>query len=453
MHNLLINTLIIRVNNYISYLKKLRDSLNEDEDIKKQPLIEKIKECHKISIKIGMSSFIKGIKELLPAKFLSNDIHEKINSQRNIFAFNNCLFDAKSKEFREISPNDYLTFTTGYDYYHDKVSQEKINEVNSILNSIFKNDIKHEWTLSQVEFVKNIFAGCLYGINHWQKIFIFTGSGSNGKTLIMKLFEIAFGGGYFKDIKSTFLTDKPTNSGSATAELVDKQYNHVLIVSEPEGELVSNTIKIHTGGDNIQSRGLYEKRVVSFQPKYTLFMLTNSIPKIKKPDSGFDRRPCVVEFPFKFVDNPTRDFEKLADRNLENKIKTDIELRNAFMWILIEQFKKMEFKKFITDAFTDEKTKDYINSLNPLSEYINEHLAPYIISGTTNKGYKSSLSYNYYKSINPNHSLSMKDFYEIMRYNQFISKTTNQGTIWCNLLDPESIEGKKAKEEWENKHK
>ena len=98
------------------------------------------------------------------------------------------------------------------------------------------------------------------------------------------------------------------------------------------------------------------------------------------------------------------------------------------------------------DGLTEGRTRDYIASLNPLLDYIDEYLQPYIVSGNAKSPYKMSALYNHYKSVNCDDKISYKDFNEIMRYNNFASKRTKIGYVWSNLIDPTSDYGIKALE-------
>jgi hypothetical protein len=103
------------------------------------------------------------------------------------------------------------------------------------------------------------------------------------------------------------------------------------------------------------------------------------------------------------------------------------------------------------DELTEGRTRDYIASLNPLLDYIDEYLQPYIVSGTAKSPYKMSELYNHYKSVNCDDKISNKDFNEIMRYNNFASKRTKIGYVWSNLIDPTSDYGITALTEWNKK--
>ena len=180
---------------------------------------------------------------------------------------------------------------------------------------------------------------------------------------------------------------------------------------------------------------------------------TADIPKIRKPDSGFDRRVCIIEFTRKFEDVPVLDFHRKKDRTLENRIKKDMELRDAFMWILIEQIKELNMDMFIMDELTENVTNEYITSLNPLLDYINDNLEAYRVSGTAKTPYKMIDVYNDYKSKVEFERLNFKDFNEAMRYNNFVSKRHKMGYVWSNLIDPKSDYGKATFNQWKLQNK
>jgi P4 family phage/plasmid primase-like protien len=424
----IINLLTIKLNEYIKSQRIIRDKTIDE---KEQKLIsDRIKEINLEIANIGKMTFISGVISLLSALYISNKVKNRLNQNRHLLAFDNCVFDLNEKKFRDIEIEDYINITTGYSYLHEKVDMTKVDEVIKFLKSISNDEIdetKKVKYVSDYQFLLNIISSTLYGENRCQKFYIFSGNGGNGKSLISKLNNRTLGN-YFKDINVEFFTRANKDAGSANPELVDKQSCRMLLSSEPESneKIQASKLKKVSGGDLIQVRGLYEK-VSNFLPHFTCILLTNSIPDLSKIDGGVVRRLDVVEFKYKFVDNPMSINERKKDVTLDNKISNDDEFRDAFMWLLIENYKVLNFNNFKRSESSDKITKEYIEDNNPVLEYINEYC---VINKDHNV--RTSILFNDYneKALS---RITIKKFNELMRYIGFEKIHVKCGNCWVGL--------------------
>ena len=54
----------------------------------------------------------KGVKGM----YYQKDVELKFNQNRDLLAFENGVLDLSTFQFRETTPDDYITITTGYNY-------------------------------------------------------------------------------------------------------------------------------------------------------------------------------------------------------------------------------------------------------------------------------------------------------------------------------------------------
>ena len=110
-----------------------------------------------------------------------------------------------------------------------------------------------------MQYLKNISSSILYGLNKRRELYIYTGSGANGKSLFSEVLMKPAFGDYYQTMSSNFYTKVDHNAGCATPELADKQYCRPMISSEPEGDdkLQVGKIKNITGLEEIPARQLY----------------------------------------------------------------------------------------------------------------------------------------------------------------------------------------------------
>ena len=117
-----------------------------------------------------------------------------------------------------------------------------------------------------------------------------------------------------------------------------------VFMTEPEEseKIQASLMKEWSGGDDIQSRGMYESSA-EFKPQFAMQIAMNEKADLSGSDAnGIARRLRIIPFVFKFCDekdmNPDNPFDKLVDRTLKQKFEHDIRYRQQFMRILIEYY-------------------------------------------------------------------------------------------------------------------
>ena len=353
------------------------------------------------------------------------------DANRHKFAFDNCLFDLDKKEFRPIEHTDYITITAGYDYVENPSKAEYIN---TLLETIASNVVDGEGNsgISDLQYLKNILSSTLYGLNKRREFYIFTGTGANGKSLISDALMKPALGEYYKTMSANYYTKSDHSANCATPELADKQYCRALFSSEPEAEekLQVAKIKSITGLENIPARQLYQTGF-EYKPAFTPIMLCNDIPEFSKTDKAVNQRVKIIPFKRKFVNNPTLPHERQINYNLVKELDT-LEVRQAFIWILIDNYKTMDRCAISSSCKTT--TDEFIDNNNPILEFI---------EGKVHKGVNGSVQckdmYNAYVqycmegNIKP---VSNVRFFKLMLFNDF-EKTIGTGNkhyyINCSL--------------------
>ena len=168
--------------------------------------------------------------------------------------------------------------------YNSTISEKKVKQVQDLLYSIFEDDeIVNHWLKVH---------GLSILTNKHEKLYILTGKGGNGKSLLMNFFRECLGD-YFDQTESNFLTSQKNSSTNST--LANCQGIRVLAVTEPQGDTADDAVlngehvKSVTGRDPLTARDLY-KTNVTYVPVFNRFLLCNSLPSIKKLDNGIIRR-------------------------------------------------------------------------------------------------------------------------------------------------------------------
>lgn len=314
--------------------------------------------------KISSSSFIKGATEFLQGKYYIKDIENKFNENRDLLAFNNGVLNTTTFEFRKTEPDDYITITTEYDYRPATESEKA--KVKLFLSKIFPS--AHVLT-----YVLCALGTSLTGHNFYEFFHIFTGTGANGKSLLMDLCKIVLGN-YFKTISVSYLTKDNDGKDKTLPELVLTRYARMLVASEPEerDKFQTSFMKTITGNDEISCRGLYGKPV-KFVPHFKLWILANDVPKFTKYDNGIERRTRCVHFPTRFVVNPRNENEEKRDDFLKEKIVKEESWRYGLLGLLIDALKSLEGKTLEMPKEVEEFTEKYLLENNPVGAWIKKY--------------------------------------------------------------------------------
>ena len=337
------------------YIDEFKDSIIRDEKY-----AVKLKTLDSLSNKIGSYNFAKGICKYLKDLYTNEEIVSKIDSNPNLFAFNNILYDNEIKEFRNIRPEDYISKTTGYEL--NLTSNPKIRaHIEQIIKSMFDSEEIYNYHLQTI-------ALSMFG-NKNESFYINSGSGRNGKGVCSSFIEKAFGN-YFYQGGSTFYTtvfneDKPNST------LFNLKGIRYFLTSEPENDSDSKfnigMLKVTTGSDTITTRDL-NKSNISYRPFFTPFVQCNKKPKIDNFEDAIKRRFKIIHFPYCFVDNPTKPNEKQIDINLKSQINQ--EYYNEFMLMIIDISKNNDNVKIPKEVLGN--VDQYINQNNSVMEFLQD---------------------------------------------------------------------------------
>lgn len=294
----------------------------------------------------------------------NKEFKENLDNNRFLIGFNNGVYDLKNMTFREGRPDDYITFTTGYDYKKYKIDDDKIKLINNFFDSIFPTSDEKKYLLYYLSSI-------LEGGNKDQLALIWTGSGANGKGTLTKLMAAVLGD-YYSTTDSTLITKQRGSAGNASPHLADKKGKRWLEMSEPEQDdrIETGILKLLTGEDKIQARELF-KNPFYFLPQFKFTLQCNNKPELKSDDGGVKRRIRVLNFPMKFVNEPKLKFERKKDNKLEHRL---LECKDAFVWLLLNVYYKEYSKADSLEVFEPVSVRndsaEYMNNSNIIKTYI-----------------------------------------------------------------------------------
>ena len=338
--------------------------LKESEDEAEQKLLKaKCKAVCSFIKQCGTAGFAEGMIKYLPSNYYDDDLDKKMDENRNLLAFTDKVLDISTMETRDIEPEDYISLTTGYKYPTERFPQHQ-EGIMAMLKSIMPTD-------EMVEALLQALSSSLYGYNRYERFYVLSGKGGNGKGLIADILKRVLGG-YFIIVPSSIITKSNDKKDSACPALAKCKGKRFLLVEEPEAtdRLQVGLIKDMTGGGTIVARELY-KNPIRFVVAGVLYVNTNGIPLANKVDGGYKRRTRVLRFPYNFVAEPTLPHHKKVDYALKDVWAVSDEWRTEFLFILLEAHKRLRAKgSLLEPKQMMEATDEYMDDNNPVKGWL-----------------------------------------------------------------------------------
>lgn len=319
--------------------------------------------CTKLKTTKYKENVMKECREL----FLDEAFVKKVDENRQLLACRNGVFDMKTLQFRDGKQEDYLSFTTGLDIDSNLhyTQYPCWNEVDKFIKDVLPNVIVRNYFMGHL-------ANCLSG-SACQRFHILTGTGSNGKSMLMNLVETSLGD-YACKVPISLITQGRNKSSAASPEVIRLKGRRFITMQEPDEAVPINTglMKELTSSEKILSRDLYagSKSMIEFELQGKFHLACNDKPKVNSNDGGTWRRLVVINFMSKFVQNPLPGQFKL-DTSIEHKVKSEAWGR-AFLAYLINVYKENAGMDISPPDLVMEYTSEYREENDAITKFVRE---------------------------------------------------------------------------------
>lgn len=286
-----------------------------------------------------------------------------------VFNAENCTIDLRTGVARVHAPGDYITkkSPTIYDETAQCPAWEKF-----LLEVFGSSDL--------VSYVQRLLGYALTGDTREQCLFIFHGTGSNGKSTLLNTVLRTVGTDYSNQLNSSTITER--KEGSANNDVAALQGIRLVSCIEVGSgrRLNEELVKQFTGQDRIRARFLY-KEAFEFEPQFKLIVAANHKPEARGQDYGLWRRVRLIPFLRTF-----REAEK--DPLLPQRLQAEASgilawlVRGAVEWA----------KTGLNDPETVlAATRDYKDEMNEIGEWVGltyNHNGAWEPSASLYKSYK-----------------------------------------------------------------
>lgn len=359
------------------------------------------------------------------------------NSNQFIIGFENGLYDLKKSEFRPYTFEDYVTITTGYDYAECDPAKKEV------LLGIFKEIIADP---EKYGAFMRILASGLDGLNH-QHLFLFNGTGRNGKGFTTRLMKRALGN-YFYQGSNEVIKDS-VKTGSATPLLYDLKNKRYVVFPEVAGLIKNDLLKLLTGGDAVNAR-LLNKNPESFSLCGTFVLEFNKPPELEQKCGHSERERIVdLDFPVNF----TSDEEEILKggnykRGNPEYTKDDwldshrLEMLHILLDVYREHKQETGGIDFKIPKCLRQRTEAFIDNQNPFNKLMKE----YFVVDEKAKEVKLKWVWDKVKELEEYRSMTARqkreysrdELYDYVKKN-YETKTTDQVTVVYKIrfLNPE----------------
>ena len=269
-----------------------------------------------------------------------DDVINKINNPDIVWddhpyllTFNNKIYDLKHDEWISPDYQFYISLTTGYDWNTYELDVKKAILI-KLIDSIFPDKKIRDYYLT-------ILSTGLCGIPE-EHLFIATGGGGNGKSLLNGLMLEAMGKyGY---IMPNWILQEKKGAG-ACPEMANVCYKRYVLTSEPDKDKAINTstLKEITGGLKMNARTIFKEAPEGGIKIHASYVLeANKLPILDDLGDSIGRRIDVIPFQSRFCNE--NDYNKYLET------QTKAELAEKYIYLGNVLYKTDEWKRGYTHA-------------------------------------------------------------------------------------------------------
>lgn len=304
----------------------------------------------------------KNVIEMSKNRFYREKV-DFFDTNEMLLGFQNGVYDLEHGVFRPYRYDDYMTFSTGYDY--EEREEDKIAFLyDNVFNKIHTDPLIRNLVLT-------IRASGLCGKNV-ERFIILNGGGRNGKSLEDDFQKHTMGYDYCKSCDPRLLTKPIPDSGLSPSHAALDLKRFVFVQEVKENvKLDNDTIKSLTGGGDLDARKC-NSNITLVRKSFTLVCECNERPLLSNKAKFAEKARWIdILYESRFSEDVKEDDweNKVFVENTIFKQKTWInEYKMSFMHILLDHFKVWKDNNYVFQL--PEKVKqrslEYLLDCNPI---------------------------------------------------------------------------------------
>ena len=224
---------------------------------------------------------------------------KKMNDYEDLMCLNNGILNIKTQELIPHSPKYYFDSLINVDF--DTETKFDCPSFLKYLEHTFNGD---KDTISNIIML----GGYLLDSScKAERMFLFNGGGSNGKSVLINTFSMFFTKTIIKPQITALSLEEIAGDGFKKADLITSRFNQC--TEGKKGFVDSEEIKKVISGELISVRGIY-KDTITFNPKTKIIVACNGLMGFNDSSEGIFRRIIIINF-----ENQYRTVGRIARRS------------------------------------------------------------------------------------------------------------------------------------------
>ena len=220
---------------------------------------------------------------------------EELDPNKNLINLKNTVFNLDKLETQAHNQNNLFSYEL--DITHDPhLTSDDHPVFTQFLNDLFRNPDNTIDTDTK-DLILFIMAYLIYPQIKMDKIFVFLGGGSNGKSILLEIIKIFFPKQYVTSLSLNVISNEESFSRNS---LFWSRLNISTEQKADKNKVSSEEVKKVASGEQISMRKLYNEPV-DINPITKLILACNDFPYFQDNTDGILRRLCLVECKNQFL--------------------------------------------------------------------------------------------------------------------------------------------------------
>jgi len=251
---------------------------------------------------------------------------EEFDADPYLLGVANGVVDLHTGEFRKARPGDLLRRTCNVEW-------QGIDTACPVWDAFVQEIVGEDADVAA--FLQRVFGYALTGLSCEPLFVVLAGEGRNGKTVMVETLGKVCGD-YMAPIPAELLLDQgqARDADKPTPTIMSLNGLRVAYATESDENRRFSIARVKwlSGDDRLTGRYMWDRDPTSFYPTHTLFLLTNHKPHAPAHEYAFWDRLRLVNFPYRYVDNPKREGERQRDNTLAERLEQ--ELSGILAWLV-----------------------------------------------------------------------------------------------------------------------
>lgn len=329
---------------FVEYQRRLTKKIKSSSDMERSWLELENKRCAQLIFDLKTETFQNKILTQASLLMTDKDFMKRKDENRFLWVCENGVLDLKEGIFRDGKPEDYCTYSCGYNYQEYTSDDPDVLEVEKYFSEVFPNPNLGNF------FLDNL-CSVMEGGNPQKGFMWSTGDGSNAKSITHTWLKMFCGDYCITFPQELFIIGATNASGAARPDLDRVRGRRAAVVNElsKKDRINIRILKELTGNDGFFGRGLYSDGG-EINPMFKLFMQSNELPEMTGDDEASWERAFITYFEAKFVlphklkkypvPNTREEQFKMKRFHADNTLVSRFpDLTPALLWLMFRRYK------------------------------------------------------------------------------------------------------------------